>query len=35
VGDWLAERFALLAVTFQNWMVVARAIVIALSMIIS
>ena len=27
MGDWLAERFTLLGVTFQNWMIVALAIV--------
>jgi hypothetical protein len=28
VGTWLAERFTLLGVTFQNWMTVALAIVL-------
>jgi hypothetical protein len=28
MGDWLAERFTLLGVTVQNWMVLALAIVL-------
>jgi hypothetical protein len=28
MGDWLAEHFAFLGVTFQNWMVVAVAIIL-------
>jgi hypothetical protein len=28
VGTWLAERFTLLSATFQNWMLVAVAIVL-------
>jgi hypothetical protein len=28
MGDWLVERFTLLGVTFQNWMIVALAIVL-------
>jgi hypothetical protein len=29
VGDWLAEHFILLGLTFQNWMVVALAMIVA------
>jgi hypothetical protein len=28
MGDWLAEHFTLLGVPFQNWMVVAVAIIL-------
>jgi hypothetical protein len=28
MSDWLAEHFALLGATFQNWMVVAVAIIL-------
>ena len=28
MGDWLAEHFTLLGVPFQNWMVVAIAIIL-------
>jgi hypothetical protein len=28
VGNWLTERFTLFGVTFQNWMMVALAIVL-------
>ena len=27
-SDWLAERFTLLGVTFQNWMILALAIIL-------
>jgi hypothetical protein len=27
MGDWLAEHFTLMGVPFQNWMVVAVAII--------
>jgi hypothetical protein len=33
VGDWLAEHFTLLGVTFQNWMVVALAITLASALV--
>jgi hypothetical protein len=28
VGNWLAARFTLLGVTFQNWMTVALAVIL-------
>jgi hypothetical protein len=28
MGDWLAEHFTLFGVTFQNWMILALAIVL-------
>ena len=28
MGDWLAEQFTLFGATFQNWMVVAIAIIL-------
>jgi hypothetical protein len=33
VGDWLAEHFTLLGLTFQNWMVVALAMIVAAALI--
>ena len=28
MGNWLAERFSLFGVAFQNWMMVAAAIIL-------
>jgi cell division protein FtsX len=28
VGNWLVERFTLFGVTFQSWLMVARAIIL-------
>jgi hypothetical protein len=28
VDDWLAERFTLLGVTFQNWMLIGLVIIL-------
>jgi cell division protein FtsX len=28
VGAWLAERFTLLGVTFQNWMLIAVVVIL-------
>jgi len=28
VSDWLVEHFTLLGVTFQNWMILALAIIL-------
>jgi hypothetical protein len=33
MGDWLAEHFTLLGVPFQNWMVVAVAIILVSALV--